>query len=98
MICTNVVIPDMLIQFFLSLFYVLEIFLIMSHIGKRRRTEEDEEPSNEVESNGLVQRQSSKIPAVLEDSIFGVQPTNDFIRVVGDFLYFYVGRENIEVN
>ncbi|CAG8751109.1 10734_t:CDS:2, partial [Funneliformis caledonium] len=45
----------------------------------------------------IVKRCRSKIPAVLEDSIFGIQPVNDFVRVVSDFLYYHVGREHIEI-
>ncbi|GBC00043.1 hypothetical protein RclHR1_03720004 [Rhizophagus clarus] len=70
-------------------------------MSKRRRTEEDEEKlSSEETSNGLVQRQSSRIsllPKELEPSIFGIQPTNDFVRVVSDFLYMQVGKENVEI-
>ena len=67
----------------------------MSHTEKRRRIDDDEESNSEVESNGL---ESSLLPTVLEPSIFGVQPTNDFVRVVSDFLFSQVGRENVEVN
>ncbi|CAG8702096.1 6574_t:CDS:2, partial [Funneliformis mosseae] len=67
----------------------------MSHIVKRCRTEgdEEEETSSKSKTNGI----GSKIPAVLEDSIFGIQPVNDFVRVVSDFLYYHVGREHIEI-
>ena len=63
----------------------------MSHVRKHRRIEDDEESDSKEISNGLSQ-------TVLEPSIFGIQPTNDFVRVVGDFLYSHVGIENIEVN
>jgi hypothetical protein len=70
-------------------------------MSKRRRAEEDEENlSGEETSNGLVQRQSSGIPLLpreLEPSIFGIQPNNDFVRVVSDFLFMHVGKENVEV-
>jgi len=70
-------------------------------MSKRRRVEEDEEKlSNEETLNGLVQHQSSRIPSLpkeLEPSIFGMQPTNDFVRVVSDFLYVQVGKENVEI-
>lgn len=70
-------------------------------MSKRRRTEEDEEKlSSEKTSNGLVQPQSSRIPLLpkeLEPSIFGIQPNNDFVRVVSDFLYKHVGKEDVEV-
>ncbi|RIA97112.1 mRNA triphosphatase CET1 [Glomus cerebriforme] len=70
-------------------------------MSKRRRVEDNEKESgNEESTNGLVQRQSPEIqllPAALEHSIFGVQPTNDFVRVVSDFLYMQVGKENVEI-
>jgi polynucleotide 5'-triphosphatase len=64
-------------------------FITMS---KRQRVEEDEEElsSEDETSNGLV-------PTNLEPSIFGIQPTNDFVRVVSDFLYMQVGKENVEI-
>ena len=68
-------------------------------MSKRQRIEESEEESNsEVTLNGLEQRQSSLLPAVLEPSIFGILPMNDFVRVVSDFLYLQVGKKNVEVN
>lgn len=70
-------------------------------MSKRRRTEEDEEKLNSEEtSNGLVQHQSSRIPLLpkeLEPSIFGIQPNNDFVRVVSDFLYNHVRKGDVEV-
>ncbi|CAB4382587.1 unnamed protein product [Rhizophagus irregularis] len=70
-------------------------------MSKRRRTEEDEEKLNSEEtSNGLVQHQSSRIPLLpkeLEPSIFGIQPNNDFVRVVSDFLYNHVRKGDVEI-
>ncbi|CAI2185863.1 14981_t:CDS:2, partial [Funneliformis geosporum] len=67
----------------------------MSHIVKRQRTEEDEGGESRIksETNGI----GFKIPAALEYSIFGIQPVNDLVKVVSDFLYYHVGREHIEI-
>ncbi|CAG8674618.1 17884_t:CDS:2, partial [Acaulospora morrowiae] len=70
----------------------------MSSNGKRPRFEEN---SDEVEGNilGLVEKKATrlKLPGILESSIFGVLPTSDFTRVVGDFLFENIDDEYVEI-
>ncbi|CAG8637788.1 14312_t:CDS:2, partial [Acaulospora colombiana] len=74
----------------------------MSSNGKRPRYEED---SDEIEestpsSNGSLVRQqvtSVKLPRNLEPSIFGVLPTSDFTRTIGNFLFEHIEDEYVEI-
>ncbi|KAL1914671.1 uncharacterized protein VTP21DRAFT_8082 [Calcarisporiella thermophila] len=57
---------------------------------KRTRTEE-----NDQENNG--QSSNTRELERLEPSIFNLQPLDETVRAVGDFLYGYVDRPNVEI-
>ncbi|RHZ74094.1 hypothetical protein Glove_227g42 [Diversispora epigaea] len=74
----------------------------MSTNGKRPRYEEDsdETEASTPSSNGSVrqpQSNSQGLPSRLEPTIFGIFPTSDFTKQVGDFLYQNIDREYVEI-
>ncbi|CAG8497954.1 6820_t:CDS:2 [Diversispora eburnea] len=74
----------------------------MSTNGKRPRYEEDsdETEASTPSSNGSLrqpQSNSQGLPSRLEPTIFGIFPTSDFTKQVGDFLYQNIDREYVEI-
>ncbi|KAG9287359.1 hypothetical protein G9A89_023731 [Geosiphon pyriformis] len=67
----------------------------------RKRLRTDNSPDLTAESNKPLKAKNPDLaldfPTRFEPSIFNVQPTNDFIRVVSDFLYEHVDKEDVEI-
>ncbi|CAG8544207.1 7444_t:CDS:2, partial [Dentiscutata erythropus] len=57
------------------------------------------DPSTSNTDDSVVRHESTRyyLPKILEPSIFGFQPTSDITKVVGDFLYNHIGKENVEI-
>ncbi|CAG8452073.1 15073_t:CDS:2 [Dentiscutata heterogama] len=57
------------------------------------------DPSTSNTDDSVVHHESTRyyLPKILEPSIFGFQPTSDITKVVGDFLYNHIGKENVEI-
>lgn len=74
----------------------------MSTNGKRPRYEEDSDETELCTSsiNGSLRHQQPSglgLPSKLEPTIFGILPTSDLTKVVGDFLYQHIDTEYVEV-
>ncbi|CAG8555277.1 30307_t:CDS:2 [Racocetra persica] len=67
------------------------------HSQNEGDTESDPSVSNTDDFVVRYESAGHHLPRILEPSIFGFQPTSDITKVVGDFLYNHVGRENVEI-